>query len=202
MTKKPVLEHLKILIERSYNVAASIHLSWLYQSKNWELMNCSNRIFRSLGRLNYMRVWHDNSGVGNRASWFLKYIVVRDLQTMEKNHFISQEWFAVEKDDGVVRDFIILLLCFVWMTFWNIRSIVWFPLLAKNKNKNLLIYYRKTPIIQCPMVIYGFPFSLDHHRLYLLEHNVVHAVSSCSSCPCKSREYSLFLFDQNRLYLL
>jgi len=76
-------------------------------------MNCSNRIFRSLGRLNYMRVWHDNSGVGNRASWFLKYIVVRDLQTMEKNHFISQEWFAVEKDDGVVRDFIILLLCFV-----------------------------------------------------------------------------------------
>ena len=76
-------------------------------------MNCSNRIFRSLGRLNYMRVWHDNSGVGNRASWFLKYILVRDLQTMEKNHFISQEWFAVEKDDGVVRDFIILLLCFV-----------------------------------------------------------------------------------------
>lgn len=76
-------------------------------------MNCSNRIFRSLGRLNYMRVWHDNSGVGNRASWFLKYIVVRDLQTMEKNHFISQEWFAVEKDDGVVRDFIILLLSIV-----------------------------------------------------------------------------------------
>jgi hypothetical protein len=50
-----------------------------------------------------MRVWHDNSGLGNRASWFLKYIVVRDLQTMEKNHFISQQWFAVEKDDGAVR---------------------------------------------------------------------------------------------------
>jgi hypothetical protein len=50
-----------------------------------------------------MRVWHDNSGFGNRASWFLKYIVVRDLQTMEKNHFICQQWFAVEKNDGVVR---------------------------------------------------------------------------------------------------
>jgi polycystin 1L2 len=50
-----------------------------------------------------MRVWHDNSGVGNRASWFLKYIVVRDLQTMEKSHFISQQWFAVEKDDGLVK---------------------------------------------------------------------------------------------------
>ncbi len=63
-------------------------------------MKCS--IFRSLGRLNYMRVWHDNSGHGNRASWFLKYIIVRDLQTMEKTHFISQQWFAVEKNDGVV----------------------------------------------------------------------------------------------------
>ncbi len=60
-------------------------------------------IFRSLGRLNYMRVWHDNSGLGNKASWFLKYIVLRDLQTMEKSHFISQQWFAVEKDDGAVN---------------------------------------------------------------------------------------------------
>ncbi|CAM2704890.1 unnamed protein product [Rotaria socialis] len=57
---------------------------------------------KSLGRLNYMRIWHDNSGRGNQASWFLKYIIVRDLQTMEKNHFICQEWFAVEKDDGAI----------------------------------------------------------------------------------------------------
>ncbi|CAF4570593.1 unnamed protein product [Rotaria sp. Silwood1] len=57
---------------------------------------------KSLGRLNYMRIWHDNSGLGSEASWFLKYIIVRDLQTMEKNHFICQEWFAVEKDDGVI----------------------------------------------------------------------------------------------------
>lgn len=49
-----------------------------------------------------MRVWHDNTGRGSGASWFLKYIVVRDLQTMEKNHFISQQWFAVEKSDGMV----------------------------------------------------------------------------------------------------
>lgn len=58
---------------------------------------------RSLGRLNYMRIWHDNSGFGSRASWFLKYIIVRDLQTMETSHFISQQWFAVEKDDGLVK---------------------------------------------------------------------------------------------------
>ena len=42
---------------------------------------------RSLGLLNYIRVWHDNSGNGASASWFLKYIIVRDLQTMQKQEF-------------------------------------------------------------------------------------------------------------------
>ncbi|CAF4456624.1 unnamed protein product, partial [Adineta steineri] len=37
---------------------------------------------KSLGLLNYIRIWHDNSGEGSSASWFLKYIIVRDLQTM------------------------------------------------------------------------------------------------------------------------
>jgi polycystin 1L2 len=60
--------------------------------------------FRSLGLLNYIRIWHDNSGKGSSASWFLKYIIVEDLQTMDKFYFISQRWFAVEKDDGLVNE--------------------------------------------------------------------------------------------------
>ncbi|UJR16862.1 hypothetical protein I4U23_003760 [Adineta vaga] len=56
----------------------------------------------SLGLLNCIRIWHDNSGKSS-ASWFLKYIIIRDLQTMEKFHFISQRWFAVEKDDGKIE---------------------------------------------------------------------------------------------------
>ncbi|CAF3751894.1 unnamed protein product, partial [Rotaria sp. Silwood1] len=58
---------------------------------------------KSLGLLNYIRIWHDNTGQGSSASWFLKYIIVRDLQTMENFHFISQQWFAVEKDDGLIE---------------------------------------------------------------------------------------------------
>jgi hypothetical protein len=57
---------------------------------------------RSLGSLSYVRIWHDNSGTGNTASWFLKYIIIRDLQTSVNYQFISQRWFAVEKDDGMV----------------------------------------------------------------------------------------------------
>jgi hypothetical protein len=55
-----------------------------------------------LGSLNCIRIWHDNSGRGASESWFLKYLIVRDLQSMQKFHFIAQKWFAVEKDDGKV----------------------------------------------------------------------------------------------------
>lgn len=58
---------------------------------------------KSLGPLNYLRIWHDNSGEDSSASWFLKYLVVRDLQTMEKSYFIAQKWFAVEKDDEKIE---------------------------------------------------------------------------------------------------
>ncbi|CAF1602837.1 unnamed protein product, partial [Adineta ricciae] len=58
---------------------------------------------KSLGVLNYVRIWHDNSGGSGSASWFLKHIIVRDLQTMETSHFICQRWLAVEKDDGKIE---------------------------------------------------------------------------------------------------
>ncbi|CAF1670733.1 unnamed protein product, partial [Adineta ricciae] len=57
---------------------------------------------KSLGLLNCIRIWHDNTGKSS-ASWFLKYVIVRDLQTMEKFHFIAQRWFAVEKADGKIE---------------------------------------------------------------------------------------------------
>jgi polycystin 1L2 len=56
-----------------------------------------------LGLLNHLHVWHDNSGKGSSSSWFLKYIIVRDLQTMEKSYFICQQWLSVEKGDGKVN---------------------------------------------------------------------------------------------------
>ncbi len=46
-----------------------------------------------------MRIWHDNEGAGDTASWFLKYIIVRDLQTCSQYYFICDKWLAVEKGD-------------------------------------------------------------------------------------------------------
>ena len=57
----------------------------------------------SLGSLSYMRIWHDNSGKGEAASWFLRFIIVHDLQTREKFYFICNKWLAVDKSDGRVE---------------------------------------------------------------------------------------------------
>ena len=61
---------------------------------------------KSLGSLTNLRIWHDNSGKGSSSSWFLKYVIIRDLQTMEKSYFICQQWLSVEGGDGKVNSII------------------------------------------------------------------------------------------------
>jgi polycystin 1L2 len=53
-----------------------------------------------LGPLDYLRIWHDNSGVGSNASWFLKFVIVHDLQTREKYYFICNKWLSVEYENS------------------------------------------------------------------------------------------------------
>ena len=50
-----------------------------------------------------MRIWHDNSGKGDDASWFLKYMIIHDIQTRERFYFICQDWLGVEKSDGKIE---------------------------------------------------------------------------------------------------
>jgi polycystin 1L2 len=50
-----------------------------------------------------MKIWHDNSGKGDNASWFLKYIIIYELHTKEKFYSICENWLAVEKGDGKIE---------------------------------------------------------------------------------------------------
>ena len=59
-------------------------------------------LLRPLGDLNYIKIWHDNSGKGDMASWYLSHIIVHDLQSREKFSFLCNNWLAVEKSDGRV----------------------------------------------------------------------------------------------------
>ena len=58
---------------------------------------------KPLGELICIKIWHDNSGKKEMASWYLKQVVVHDLQTREKDYFICEKWFAVEKQDGKIN---------------------------------------------------------------------------------------------------
>ena len=52
--------------------------------------------------MSYLRIWHDNSGKGSKASWFLKYIVVHDLQNREKFFFLCNDWLSIYKGGGFI----------------------------------------------------------------------------------------------------
>ncbi|PVD28963.1 hypothetical protein C0Q70_11559 [Pomacea canaliculata] len=54
-----------------------------------------------LGHLDYLRIWHDNSG-GYQAGWFLNRLDVEDLQMGQRYLFICKRWLAVDKNNGVV----------------------------------------------------------------------------------------------------
>ncbi|XP_050390123.1 polycystic kidney disease protein 1-like 2 [Patella vulgata] len=50
-----------------------------------------------VGPLQYLHIWHDNSGNGNDASWYLDKVEIRDLQKKEKFEFPCSLWLAVEE---------------------------------------------------------------------------------------------------------
>ncbi|XP_045214928.2 uncharacterized protein LOC123565009 [Mercenaria mercenaria] len=56
-----------------------------------------------LGDLDYIRIWHDNSGGGSYASWYLSRMEVHDVQRNESFSFLGERWLAVEKEDGLLE---------------------------------------------------------------------------------------------------
>ncbi len=100
-------------------------LPWQFESKKSHFILL--RLFyicRSLGPLNYIRIWYDNRSQGASVPWFLNYIIVRDLRTMGKSHLVCQQWLAVEKDDGQVS-FILTFFFTIPDSFLNRSNVVY-----------------------------------------------------------------------------
>ncbi|XP_016090515.1 polycystic kidney disease protein 1-like 2 [Sinocyclocheilus grahami] len=55
----------------------------------------------SLGELQSIRLWHDNSG--DHPAWYVNMVMVEDLQTEQKWHFLCSSWLAVDIDDCTVE---------------------------------------------------------------------------------------------------
>ena len=54
---------------------------------------------RPLGALQYLRIWHDNSGIREMQPWHLSYVIVHDIQTGEKSRFFADKWLAIDRED-------------------------------------------------------------------------------------------------------
>ena len=60
-------------------------------------------VAKSLGPITFLRVWHDNHGLS--PAWFLKRVLVRDIQSGAITILICERWFALDEDDGeITRD--------------------------------------------------------------------------------------------------
>ncbi|XP_078613154.1 polycystin-1-like [Branchiostoma floridae x Branchiostoma japonicum] len=57
---------------------------------------------KHLGALQSLRIWHNNSGKGADASWYLDRVQVRDLDTNKMYYFLCDKWLAVNEDDSEV----------------------------------------------------------------------------------------------------
>ena len=55
----------------------------------------------SIGEINYIQIWHDNSGFS--PAWFLNNVIVRDLNEQKSYLFSNDTWLAVEKGLETVR---------------------------------------------------------------------------------------------------
>ncbi|GLD61521.1 polycystic kidney disease protein 1-like 2, partial [Lates japonicus] len=51
----------------------------------------------SLGDLQGIRLWHNNSG--SHPAWYVGNVVVQDLQTNQKWHFLCNSWLAIDVGD-------------------------------------------------------------------------------------------------------
>ena len=50
-----------------------------------------------------IKIWHDNSGKGENASWYIDQIMLKKIQpNSQPHHFIFKQWLAVDKGDGKI----------------------------------------------------------------------------------------------------
>ncbi|XP_052068761.1 uncharacterized protein LOC127708011 isoform X2 [Mytilus californianus] len=49
-----------------------------------------------------LKIWHDNSGQGNTASWYLNKIILEDVQTGGRYMFLCDQWLSLDYDDGCI----------------------------------------------------------------------------------------------------
>lgn len=85
---------------RELKSASQRHKNFIFKRNSADSFIVS--VSRNLGNLYACRIFHDNSGQTGKASWYLKHVIIQDLQTKERFVFICEKWFALDKGDGSI----------------------------------------------------------------------------------------------------
>ena len=81
-----------------------------------------------LGELEYIRIWHDNSGAGNFASWYLNKIEIFDIQT-------NQSWVPFERLISWINTWLgtVFLVILIGM-IWSPLNHTWYWITTDHRN--------------------------------------------------------------------
>ena len=78
-------------------VDSFLHISDRYNLKNlyvFLIRLIHFRLFSPLANIRSIIIMSDG-----KSSWYLKHIIINDLQTRNKEYFICEKWFSLNKDD-------------------------------------------------------------------------------------------------------
>ena len=126
----------------------------------------------SLGSIDYLNVWHDNTG--SSPSWFLEQIVIKDKQTGTSWLFLHRDWFALEKGNGKINKVLLPASPIQMQSFqynFNYQTSkkfkedhIWLSVLTKPPHSNFTRLQRATcclSVLFSAMVVNAMFYKLD-----------------------------------------
>ncbi|KAL2088543.1 hypothetical protein ACEWY4_015442 [Coilia grayii] len=126
----------------------------------------------SLGELRGIRFWHDNSG--NHPAWYINKVMVQDMETGQKWHFLCSSWLAIDMGECVLdkvfpvateMDLKRFSNLFYTKTLKDFRDgHIWFSVISRPPNSNFTCVQRVSccfSLLLCTMLtsimFYGVP---------------------------------------------
>ncbi|XP_041917756.1 polycystic kidney disease protein 1-like 2 isoform X1 [Alosa sapidissima] len=126
----------------------------------------------SLGELQSIRLWHDNSG--NHPGWYINKVMVQDIETGQKWHFLCSSWLAIDMGECVLdkvfpvareMDLKKFSNLFYMKTVKDFRDgHIWFSVVSRPANSNFTCVQRVSccfSLLLCTMLtsimFYGVP---------------------------------------------
>ncbi|XP_070574001.1 polycystin-1-like protein 2 [Ptychodera flava] len=127
---------------------------------------------RSMGDVEAIRLWHDNSG--DYPEWFVGHVIVHDLETDQRWYFLCNSWLAVDVGQGLI-DRYFRVACeddlrkfkhlFITKTAKDLRDRhLWFSILGRPARSNFTRLQRLScalSLLLCSMLasimFYGVP---------------------------------------------